>query len=91
MTSSHGRIDDTQRGIIAQSYKQSPVDDGLVEVGWFEYSAADGGVVSTVDDLSTYARFILNRGETPGGRLFGWAPCGVHPSATRIGRFFAGA
>ncbi|KQU83872.1 hypothetical protein ASD00_33760 [Ensifer sp. Root31] len=69
MTSSHGRIDDTQRGIIAQSYKQSPVDDGLVEAGWFEYSAGDGGVVSTVDDLSTYARFILNRGETPGGRL----------------------
>lgn len=69
MNASHGRIDNTQRGQIAESYDPSPADDSLVEAAWVEYSAGDGSVVSTVGDLSTYARFILNRGAGPDGRL----------------------
>jgi D-alanyl-D-alanine carboxypeptidase len=69
MTASHPQIDTSLRPVMAVSYEQSPIDGRLVEAPWFDYLAADGGVVSDASDMAAYGRMLLNRGAIPGGRL----------------------
>jgi D-alanyl-D-alanine carboxypeptidase len=38
---------------------------------WAEYAAGDGALASTVGDMATYLRLLLNRGRGPGGPLIG--------------------
>jgi D-alanyl-D-alanine carboxypeptidase len=40
-----------------------------VEYPWYEYTAGDGSIVSTVADMSAYTRFYLNKGMGPKGRV----------------------
>jgi CubicO group peptidase (beta-lactamase class C family) len=69
MTASFAVIDDSQRAAMPVSYVRWPYDDTYVEAPWFEYSAADGSILSTAADMCAYTRFILNRGTTTHGRL----------------------
>ena len=69
MRSTIGVIEDVERQNMATSYVRWPYDGAHVEAPWFEYVAADGGLISTVPDLCAFARFLLNRGGTPGGRV----------------------
>ena len=69
MTSSYAVIDDPLRARLPVSYVRWPYDESYVEYPWFEYAAADGSVVSTAADMCAYARFILNRGAGPHGRV----------------------
>lgn len=41
----------------------------LVPATWLEYGWGDGSIASTAADMAIYARMLLNRGQTPGGRL----------------------
>ena len=69
MTSSYAVIDDPLRARLPVSYIRWPYDNSYVEYPWFEYAAADGSIVSTAADMCAYARFILNRGAGPRGRV----------------------
>jgi D-alanyl-D-alanine carboxypeptidase len=69
MTSSYAVIDDPLRARLPVSYIRWPYDGSYVEYPWFEYAAADGSIVSTASDMCAYARFILNRGMGPQGRV----------------------
>jgi len=69
MTSSSSIIDDAERASMTASYTRWPYDGKYVEAPWFEYTAGDGSIVSTVSDMSAYTRFILNRGVGPKGRV----------------------
>jgi len=69
MNSSSAIIDDAGRARMAISYVRWPYDGTYVEAPWFEYTAGDGSIVSTAADMSAYARFILNRGMGPNGRV----------------------
>lgn len=69
MNSSSAIIDDAGRARMAISYVRWPYDGAYVEAPWFEYTAGDGSIVSTAADMSAYARFILNRGMGPNGRV----------------------
>lgn len=68
MTATAPQIDDRQRGRIANSYVRTP-DGSYAEAPWFDYLSADGAVVSNAADMGAYARMLLMRGKTPGGRL----------------------
>jgi hypothetical protein len=54
---------------LPQGYSRWPYTDDFIEQPWFEYFAADGSISSTVGDMCAYARFILNRGVAPSGRI----------------------
>jgi D-alanyl-D-alanine carboxypeptidase len=69
MSATAADIDDAQRTRLAVSYRRWPYDGAYVEMPWFEYSASDGSITSNVTDMSTYLRFILNRGVGSSGRL----------------------
>jgi CubicO group peptidase (beta-lactamase class C family) len=69
MDSSSAVIDDEQRAGMAVSYARWPYDGTYQEAPWFEYAAGDGSIVSTAFDMCTFARFLLNRGAGPRGRL----------------------
>jgi len=69
MSSSSSIIDDAERARMTTSYARWPYDGKYVEAPWFEYTAADGSIVSTVADMGAYTRFILNRGVGPNGRV----------------------
>jgi hypothetical protein len=69
MAASFAVIDDSRRAAMPVSYVRWPYDDTYVEAPWFEYSAADGSILSTAADMCAYTRFILNRGATTHGRL----------------------
>lgn len=69
MSATLPQLDDAARQVLAVSYQRWPYDDRYVEANWFPYTAADGGIAATPGDLSTYVRFILNRGAAPNGRL----------------------
>src|SRR6185295_2002313 len=69
MRSSAAAIDDRIRARLPVSYTRWPYTGEYVEEPWFEYTAADGSVVSTAADLAAYARVILNRGAAPQARV----------------------
>ena len=69
MSHSTAIIDDAQRTTMSVSYKRWPYDGKFVEFPWFEYTAGDGSIVSTVADMSAYTRFYLNKGMGPRGRV----------------------
>jgi len=69
MRSSTAAIDDRIRARLPVSYSRWPHTGDYVEEPWFEYTAADGSIVSTAEDMAAYARLILNRGAAPHGRL----------------------
>jgi hypothetical protein len=69
MRSSAAAIDDRIRARLPVSYSRWPHSGDYVEEPWFEYTAADGSIVSTAEDMAAYARVILNRGAAPQGRL----------------------
>lgn len=69
MTTTRAIIDDSLRARLPMSYIRWPYDGSYVEYPWFEYAAADGSIVSTAADMCAYARFILNRGAGPHGRV----------------------
>jgi D-alanyl-D-alanine carboxypeptidase len=69
MANSSSIIDDAERARMTTSYARWPYDGKYVEAPWFEYTAGDGSIVSTVSDMSAYTRFILNRGRGPSGRV----------------------
>jgi D-alanyl-D-alanine carboxypeptidase len=69
MMSTRAIIDDPLRARLPVSYIRWPYDGSYVEYPWFEYAAADGSIVSTAADMCAYARFILNRGAGPHGRV----------------------
>ena len=69
MNASYTVIDNALRAKLPASYVKWPYDDTWVESSWFEYAAGDGSIAATVADMSAYARFFLNRGQTPAGRL----------------------
>jgi len=69
MRSSAAAIDDRIRARLPVSYSRWPQTGDYVEEPWFEYTAADGSIVSTAEDMAAYARVILNRGAAPEGRL----------------------
>ncbi len=69
MSHSTAIIDDAQRTTMSVSYTRWPYDGKFVEYPWFEYTAGDGSIVSTVADMSAYTRFYLNKGMGPKGRV----------------------
>jgi D-alanyl-D-alanine carboxypeptidase len=69
MHSSAGAMDDAERARTVTSYMRWSYDGAFVEAPWFEYTAADGSLISTISDLCTYARFLLNRGNAGNERL----------------------
>jgi CubicO group peptidase (beta-lactamase class C family) len=69
MPSTRTSIDNSLRTLLPTSYTQWPYTNEYLEEPWFEYRAADGSVVSTVEDMLAYVRMILNRGAVPGGRV----------------------
>jgi len=69
MRSSVAAIDDRLRPRLPASYTQWPPTGDYVEEPWFEYTAADGSIVSTAADMAAYARVILNRGAAPNGTV----------------------
>lgn len=69
MSASSAIIDDSERKRMVVSYSRWPYDGSYVEQPWYEYTAGDGSIVSTVADMSAYTRFILNRGMGPKGRI----------------------
>ncbi len=69
MSHSTAIIDDAQRTTMSVSYTRWPYDGNFVEYPWFEYTAGDGSIVSTVADMSAYTRFYLNKGMGPKGRV----------------------
>jgi CubicO group peptidase (beta-lactamase class C family) len=69
MSHSTAIIDDAQRATMSVSYRRWPYDGTFVEFPWFEYTAGDGAIVSTVADMSAYTRFYLNKGVGPKGRV----------------------
>jgi CubicO group peptidase (beta-lactamase class C family) len=69
MSHSTAIIDDAQRTTMSVSYTRWPYDGKFVEFPWFEYTAGDGSIVSTVADMSAYTRFYLNKGMGPKGRV----------------------
>jgi CubicO group peptidase (beta-lactamase class C family) len=69
MHETHAAIDNPLRAKLAVSYNRWPYTGELVEEPWFEYLAADGSISSTAGDMLAYARLILNRGATAGGRV----------------------
>lgn len=68
MTATAPQIDDRLRGRIATSYVRAP-EGAYAEAPWFDYLSADGAIVSNAADMGAYARMLLTRGKTPGGRL----------------------
>jgi CubicO group peptidase (beta-lactamase class C family) len=69
MSHSTAIIDDAQRTSMSVSYTRWPYDGKYVEFPWFEYTAGDGSIISTVADMSAYTRFYLNKGMGPKGRV----------------------
>jgi D-alanyl-D-alanine carboxypeptidase len=69
MSHSTAIIDDAQRTTMSVSYTRWPYDGKFVEFPWFEYTAGDGSIISTVADMSAYTRFYLNKGMGPKGRV----------------------
>jgi D-alanyl-D-alanine carboxypeptidase len=69
MRASYAMIDDSLRSKLVMSYVRSATDGEYVEAPWFEYSAADGSIASTVADMSAYARLLLNAGKAGGKPL----------------------
>lgn len=67
MSSTSPVIDDAERSRMVVSYIRWPYDRTYVEAPWFEYSAGDGSLVSTVADMCAYMRFYLNHGVGPRG------------------------
>jgi D-alanyl-D-alanine carboxypeptidase len=75
MASSEAVITDETRLDLATGY--APVVDDrppqlshpLVPAPWLVSNTADGSIVSNVIDLSAYARFLLNGGDGPNGRV----------------------
>jgi D-alanyl-D-alanine carboxypeptidase len=75
MASSVAAITDETRLDLATGY--APVVDDrppqlshpLVPAPWLVSNTADGSIVSNVIDMSAYARFLLNGGEGPSGRV----------------------
>jgi len=49
--------------------RPSHPDHPLVEAAFFEYTAADGSIASTAEDMAKYMRMILNRGNAPGSEI----------------------
>jgi CubicO group peptidase (beta-lactamase class C family) len=77
MTRSHGVIRNALRPLLATGYERAPDDRPwwrgrpIVPATWTESATADGSIACTVEDLATYARLILNRGNGPQGPLIG--------------------
>jgi hypothetical protein len=69
MSHSSAIVDDAQRTSMSMSYTRWPYDGKFVEYPWYEYTAGDGSIVSTVADMSAYTRFYLNKGMGPRGRV----------------------
>jgi CubicO group peptidase (beta-lactamase class C family) len=69
MSASTAIIDDALRTRLPVSYQTWPYGNQIVEQPWFEYSAGDGAISSTGEDMAKYVRVLLNRGALPGGRL----------------------
>jgi D-alanyl-D-alanine carboxypeptidase len=69
MSATSAVIDDAQRAHMAVSYSRWPYTGDDVEATWFEYTAGDGSIVSTVADMCAYMRFFLNRGMGDRGRV----------------------
>jgi CubicO group peptidase (beta-lactamase class C family) len=57
MSHSSAIIDDAERMRMSLSYTRWPYDGKFVEYPWYEYTAGDGSIVSTVADMSAYTRF----------------------------------
>ncbi len=62
MNSTCAAIDDAERARMVTSYTVWPYDRSYREAPWFEYLSGDGSIVSNLEDMCKYARFILNRG-----------------------------
>jgi D-alanyl-D-alanine carboxypeptidase len=69
MSASTAIIDDALRTRLPVSYLTWPYGNQVVEQPWFEYSAGDGAIASTGEDMAKYVRVLLNRGALPAGRL----------------------
>jgi len=68
MRSTSPVIDDRLRRRLPISYARWRGGE-YVEEPWFEYTAADGSIVATADDMAAYARLLLNRGVAARGRV----------------------
>ena len=62
-------IDDAERKRMVVSYTRWPYDGSFVEAPWYEYTAGDGSIVSTIEDMCAYTRLLLNQGSTGKKRL----------------------
>jgi CubicO group peptidase (beta-lactamase class C family) len=62
-------IDDAERKHMVVSYTRWPYDGSYVEASWYEYTAGDGSIVSTIEDMCAYARLLLNKGSVGERRL----------------------
>ncbi len=75
MASSQAVIVDETRSNLATGYQPLYSDrppqltHALVPATWIESNTADGSIVSDVVDMSAYARFLLNAGDGPNGRV----------------------
>lgn len=69
MSASTAIIDDALRTRLPVAYLTWPYGNQIVEQSWYEYSAGDGAISSTGDDMAKYVRVFLNRGALPTGRL----------------------
>jgi D-alanyl-D-alanine carboxypeptidase len=75
MEASSGQITLDTRPRMAVGYGSAYPDrpfhrrHGLAPATWLETNTGDGSIVSTAGDMAIYARMLLNRGATPGGRI----------------------
>jgi D-alanyl-D-alanine carboxypeptidase len=75
MTSSTAAITEDLRADVSTGYQPMYSDrppqlsHPLVPATWTISNTADGSIVSNVIDMSCYARFLLNRGHAPSGRV----------------------
>ncbi|MFT4037760.1 MAG: serine hydrolase domain-containing protein [Thermomicrobiales bacterium] len=75
MDTAEGAVTNAARAHMAVGYT-APFRDrpwrpehGWAPATWFETNTADGCLIANASELATYLRMLLNRGDSPGGRI----------------------
>ncbi len=75
MAETHSAVTFASRGRTATGYtsiyddRPEHISHPLTPAIWAEFAPDDGAQVSTVGDIATYLRDLLNRGQGPNGSL----------------------
>lgn len=61
--------DTRTRAAIGYVRPQDRPEATLMEAPWFEYRLGDGSIAAAAEDVATFLRMLLNRGDAPTGRV----------------------